>query len=83
MSLYQVQKLLFKVHNDLKLRGQFTADPSAIMADYSLTAEEERSLLGKDMRTLYRMGVNPWLLLQYAHISGVETGDYLRQIREE
>jgi hypothetical protein len=35
------------------------------------------------MGALFRMGVNPWLLLQYANITGVSTPDYLRQIRGE
>lgn len=83
MSLYQVQKLLFNIHNNLTLRGQFTSDPGKVMADYRLADTETRALLDKDMRTLYRMGVNPWLLFQYANISGVEIRDYLRQIREE
>ncbi len=83
MSLYQVQKLLFNLHNNLSLRAQYASDPVKVMADYSLTDDEKGALLSKDMRALYRMGVNPWLLLQYANISGVETRDYLRQIREE
>jgi hypothetical protein len=53
------------------------------MADYKLSEEEKRALLDKDMGVLFRMGVNPWLLLQYANITGVNTPDYLRQIRGE
>jgi hypothetical protein len=83
MSLYQVQKLLFNIHNNLTLRAQYTSDPATVMIDFKLADNEARALLDKDMRALYRMGVNPWLLLQYANITGVNTQDYLRQIREE
>ena len=54
-----------------------------MIADYKLTEAEKRALLDKDMGVLFRMGVNPWLLLQYANITGVTTPDYLRQIRGE
>ena len=83
MSLYQVQKLLFNIHNDLTLRAQFVSDATTVMADYKLADSERRALLDRDMGVLYRMGVNPWLLLQYANITGVNTQDYLRRIREE
>ena len=83
MSLYQVQKLMFNIHNDLGLRGQFLSEASTVMAGYKLADNERQALLDKDMGALYRMGVNPWLLLQYANITGVNTQDYLRQIREE
>jgi len=83
MSLYQVQKLLYQIHNQLDLRAQFSAAPAPVMADFKLTEIEKRALLEKDMGTLYRMGVNPWLLLQYANITGVKTPDYLRQIKGE
>jgi Aromatic-ring-opening dioxygenase LigAB, LigA subunit len=82
MSLYQVQKLLFNIHNDLRARNDYAAAPDAVLAGYKLTEQEAAALRDKDMRALYRMGVNPWLLLQYANISGVPQPDYLRQIRE-
>jgi hypothetical protein len=83
MSLYQVQKLLFNIHNNLSLRAQFMSEPTKVTAEYKLADNERQALLDKDMGALYRMGVNPWLLLQYANIAGVNTQDYLRQIREE
>ena len=83
MSLYQVQKLIYQIHNQLDLRAQFNADAASVIAAYKLTESEKRALLDKDMGVLFRMGVNPWLLLQYANITGVPTPDYLRQIRGE
>jgi hypothetical protein len=83
MSLYQVQKLLFNIHNDLGLRARFLAEAATVMADYKLAENESEALLAKDMGVLYRLGVNPGLLVQCANITGVNTQDYLRQIREE
>lgn len=83
MSLYQVQKLIYQIHNQLDLRARFNADPAAVIAEFKLMEDEKRALLDKDMGALFRMGVNPWLLLQYANITGVSTPDYLRQIRGE
>lgn len=83
MSLYQVQKLIYQIHNQLDLRAQFVADPGAVIAEFKITEAEKNALLDKDMGALFRMGVNPWLLLQYANITGVKTPDYLRQIRGE
>ena len=83
MSLYQVQKLIYQIHNQLDLRAQFVADPGAVIAEFKITEAEKNALLDKDMGALFRMGVNPWLLLQYANITGVKTPDYLRQIKGE
>lgn len=74
---------MYQIHNQLDLRAQFKAAPGPVIADYKLTDAEKRALLDKDMGVLFRMGVNPWLLLQYANITGVPTPDYLRQIRGE
>jgi hypothetical protein len=82
MSLYQVQKLLFQIHNNLELRAEFLSDPMPVIANHKLTDNERQALLDRDIGTLYRLGVNPWLLLQYANITGVNTQDYLRQIRQ-
>lgn len=81
MSLYQVQKLFFNVHNDLDLRGRYKEDPRSILKDYDLSDTETSALLGRDMGYLYRLGVHPWLLFQFSHIVGVSRDDYLRQIR--
>lgn len=81
MSLYQVQKLLFNVHNNLDLRKSYLSNAEEVAKEYDLTDEERRALRSKDMRSLYRMGVNPWLLFQFAHIVGMNNAQYLQQIR--
>ncbi|MBI3001576.1 MAG: aromatic ring-opening dioxygenase subunit LigA [Deltaproteobacteria bacterium] len=83
MSLYQVQKLLFNVHNNLDLRKSYLAKPEEIAQAYDFSEEERRALRSRDIGSLYRMGVNPWLLFQFAHIVGMDNAEYLKQIRGE
>ncbi len=84
MSLYQVQKLLFNLHNDLELRTSYKSNRKEIMKKYDLADSEVKTLLDNDMGALYRMGVNPWLLLNYSsHVIGVKRDAYLKQIRGE
>jgi hypothetical protein len=81
MSLYQVQRLLFDIHNDLDLRKRYLSDPKEIAKPYDLSDAERSALLSKDVRSLYRMGINPWLLFQFSHMVGIENAEYLKQIR--
>ena len=81
MSLYQVQKLLFNLHNNLELRERYHSSPNEIVRDYKLDQPELQALGDQNIASLYTMGVNPWLLFQFAHMIGVQTGDYLKQIR--
>lgn len=83
MSLYQVQKLLFNVHNNLDLRKNYLSDPEKIAKEYDLSDKERRVLRSKNIGSLYRMGVHPWLLFQFAQIVGLTEPEYLRQIRGE
>ena len=82
MSLYQVQRLIFDIHNDLDLRRRYISEPKEISKPYELSDFERSALLNKDLRSLYRMGVNPWLLFQFSHIMGIRNDEYLKQIRE-
>lgn len=82
MSLYQVQRLLFDIHNDLDLRKKYLSEPEEVSMPYDLSDLERSTLLNKDVKTLYRMGVNPWLLFQFAHMVGIRNDEYLKQIRE-
>ena len=82
MSLYQVQRLFFDIHNNLDLRKNYLANPAEIAKPYDLNDTERAAILTKDITSLYRMGVNPWLLFQFAHMVGIRNEEYLKQIRE-
>lgn len=81
MSLYQVQKLLFQVFNDLDLRPIFRSNRDKILAGLELTDPERQALRAFDVGALYRMGVNPYLLFQVALIVGMKEADYVRELR--
>jgi protocatechuate 4,5-dioxygenase alpha chain len=62
---------------DVQLRGQFEADPASVLDRYELASEERRALDAGDFRTLYDMGLHPYLggqlaRLMYGNAAGTE-----------
>jgi hypothetical protein len=45
MSVYQVQKLLFNLHNDLELKEKYKESPQEILKKYDLADAELKALL--------------------------------------
>lgn len=82
MSLYYVQKLLYKLNRDPAVRERYKADPESLLAEYELTAEEREALDKPDIGLLYVYGVNGQLLMHYAALHGIEWFDYLEAMRE-
>lgn len=77
VSLYAVQKVLFRLNNDAAVRKRFAADRDAVLAEYALTPEERRALAEADVGRLHLMGVHPLLLAPFAGRSGLKWPDYL------
>ena len=77
MSLYSVQKLLFRLNNDAAERKRFATDRDAVLAGYALTGEERRALAEADVGRLHLMGVHPLLLAPFAGRCGLKWPDYL------
>ena len=46
MSVYQVQKPLFNLHNDLELKQKYKKNPQKILKKYDLAESELKALLG-------------------------------------
>ena len=61
MSLYGVQKLLFKLNNDPATRKRYAAERDALFAEYALTDEERRAFVEADVGRLHLMGAHPLL----------------------
>lgn len=80
MSLYQVQKLLFNLHNDLELKQKYKESPQEVLKKYELVESERKALLEPDVGSLYRMGVHTYLLWAYGALMGVKPGVYFKQI---
>lgn len=81
MSLYTVQKVIFRLNNDAKMRRRFASDRDAVLAEHTLTQEERRALADADVGRLYMMGVHPLLLAPFAGRSGLKWPDYLAALQ--
>ena len=62
MSIFAVNHLCREVLRDHAFRAAMKADPAKALGSLDLTDEERRALLAGDVGTLYRMGVNSFLL---------------------
>jgi len=81
MSLYSVQKVLFRLNNDAAEHARFAADRDAVLAEHPLTDEERRALAEADVGRLHLMGVHPLLLAPFAGRSGLKWPDYLAALQ--
>lgn len=82
MSLYYLQKALYRLNRDPALRQRFEADAEAVLASYELTPEEREAIRKPDIGLLYVLGVNGQILMHYAAYRGFEWNAYLEAMRE-
>ena len=74
MSFEQVDKplvthdLVQDLKWDAKLRAQFEADQASVLDRYALKPEERTAIDSGDFRTLYDMGLHPYLGGQLARL---------------
>jgi hypothetical protein len=66
MSIYQINKLCYRMVHDLAFREAILSDPETTMATLALTDEERDLLRAGEVGKLYEMGAHPFLL---SHIS--------------
>jgi hypothetical protein len=57
-------------------RGRFRSNPEAFFAAYELTEEEMAAVRGPDLRALWRLGVNPYLLRFFQHWNQITDEDF-------
>lgn len=76
MSLYGVQRTMFRLKKDKAFARTFAEDRQAALADADLTDEERTALTGGDLAALYRMGVHPLLLAPYSRAMGIPRPRY-------
>jgi len=82
MSLYYVQKLLYHLNRDPRVRRRFDEDFEGLLAEYELSDEELSALRRPDIGLLYVMGVNGQILMHYAALRGYEWRAYIEAMRE-
>jgi hypothetical protein len=85
MSVFSVDLLCRDITGDKVLRQQFQDDPKDALSKYPhpLSDEERRALLAGDAGTLYRMGVNAFLMGNLARhrIFGLDANNYSERMR--
>jgi len=83
MSLYQVNKLLRDMNCSMELAQRCQSDPEAVLQQYDLTAEEREAIKGWQVRKLYDMGANPFLLLVSSMAAGKDMRAYVAAMNEK
>jgi hypothetical protein len=81
MSLYYVQKLLYQLNRDERVRARFASDRDALLGEYELTDEEHEAIVDGDVGLLYVMGVNGQILMHYSALLGQAWDEYLEAMR--
>ena len=83
MSIFAVNYLCREVLRDHAFRAAMKADPAKALAPLDLTDEERRALVAGDVGTLYRMGVNGFLMgyLARYEVCGLNIEIYNQRMR--
>jgi hypothetical protein len=81
MSLYNVQKILYQLNRDPRVRERFASDRASLLADYELTDEERTAIVDGDIGLLYVMGVNGQILMHYSALLGQTWDEYIAAMR--
>ena len=71
MSQYALNKFVWDIQHP-ELRAQYEAAPDAFLATYDLTAGEIAAVRTRDIRAMWTLGVNPYLLRFFQLRHGVE-----------
>lgn len=81
MSLYRLQKFLYHLNREDRVKDAYHADLPELLEDYDLTQEERTAITDGDIGLLYVLGVNGQILMHYAAFLEIEWFDYLELMR--
>ena len=83
MSIYEIDKICYRVQHDPPFREQMRADPARAIADADLTDEERAALLGGDVARLHQLGAHDYLLghLQRYQLLGLTRDVYQQRMK--
>jgi hypothetical protein len=82
MSLYALQKLLYNLNRDPRVKQRFGENLEGLLAEYELDAEELEALRTRDIGKLYVLGVNGQLLMHLSSQIGQPWAEYIAAMRE-
>lgn len=83
MSVFAVNYLCRELLRDHAFRAAMKADPAKALSGLDLTEDERRTLLAGDVGTLFRMGVNGFLMgyLARFEVCGLNVQSYNERMR--
>lgn len=81
MSLYYVQKLLYQLNREPRVRRRFETERDALLAEFTLTDEERSAIVDGDVGLLYVMGVNGQLLMHFSALLGQHWDEYIQAMK--
>ncbi len=82
MSLYGVQKFLFRMNRDPRVQQRFKAQPDEVLDEFPLDAQEREAIRRGDIGLIYVLGANGQLLMHYAAFLGLPWPDYIQAMRD-
>jgi len=84
MSVYQINKILYRTDNDAAFRKRLKEEPEAVLKEFRLSEEELTALNSGAVGNLFQMGAHTFLLnhLSRYELFGVNRDNYLARIRE-
>ena len=82
MGAYEVGKLFFDMKHDRRLAEEFRSNPDAVMERYGFTGEEKQAIRKKDVKFIYRLGVNPYLVLGWSGPLALDRSELLLSIAD-
>jgi hypothetical protein len=80
MSWYALNKFVWELQYP-EPRVQYEADPAGFVARYDLTSEEVAAVRARDIRAMWLLGVNPYLLRFFQLRHGVEETAFHEALR--
>jgi hypothetical protein len=81
VTLYQVQKFLYRLNRTPELQTAYLEDRRGALDGLDLTDEEIEALIGPDIGLLFHLGVNGQILMHFAAFHQIEWQDYLQRMR--
>ncbi|MGH7775358.1 MAG: hypothetical protein ACREQA_24295 [Candidatus Binatia bacterium] len=77
MGAYEVGRLIFDLRKESGLAKEFGGNPEVVMERYRLTEEEKKAFRNKDIKFIYQLGVNPYLIIGAGGPLGLERAELL------
>ncbi len=82
MGAYEVGKLFFDMKHDKQLAAQFRTNLEDVMQRYGFTEEEKDAIRKKDAKFIYKLGVNPYLVLGWSGPLELDRSELLLSIAD-